>query len=247
MASQTPGAARGEGLGSSMTHQMAAGDAQSSLPRFGAVPQRQAQQTAQPAPIGGLSPRDIPPPYSSDYAQAAYGQTQQYRSPMPPSVASSPNLPPFVSQKISSDPYYGLPYPAEQANGNLLPQPRQQNYAIASAPAPMEPVQPRPASSNSSADSAGGGTNWSAMYANAMGSTEQLHQLSEQAAHSQPPQANQTIHTLPHPHQQQQHQPHPHSLSHQPRNLSSHPSYSYPTPTSDVRHPEMYHVAAASM
>lgn len=78
MASQTPGALRAEGLGTSMAHQMAAGAASLSDPRFDAHLQRGIQQSPC-APMGGVSTNDLPLPHSNGYSQGNHQNEPQYR------------------------------------------------------------------------------------------------------------------------------------------------------------------------
>jgi len=157
MASQTPGAMRAEGLGTSMAHQMAAGAVPLSNPRFDAHFQRDIQQSPC-APMGGISANYLPLPHSNGYSQGNHQNESQYRYSLPASMGPS-TLPPFVSQK-AADPLYNLHYPDEHSNANSTQLPRQ-SYSMDPASGQSDEPHERSASSGSSVDSG----RWPAIYA----------------------------------------------------------------------------------
>lgn len=167
MASQTPGAARAEGSGTSMAHQMAAGAVQMSHPRYDAHHQHGAQPHPR-ASADGVS-NEAPSPHS--YSQGTQNDPH-YRysltNTMPPSA-----FPPFVTQKTPES-MYNLQYSNEHSNLNPAQQPRQgYQIGLGGLPAP-EPQQNRSNSnSNSSVDS---GSAWPGMYNNNYADDRHQHQ-----------------------------------------------------------------------
>lgn len=154
MASQTPGAIRAEGLGTTM-RQMAAGATSSSNPRFDAHLQRDIHQSPC-APMGGVSPNDGPLP--NGYPQENHQNQPQFRYSM---ASMGPGThTPFVSQK-AADPLYNLPFSSEHPNSNAnSTQPPRQSYAIDPENTPSEMQHQRSSSSGSN-----GNGRWPAMYA----------------------------------------------------------------------------------
>jgi len=152
MASQTPGAIRAEGLGTSVAHQMAAG-ATLSHPRFGAHLQRDIQRHPC-APMGGISTNDVPSPHLSEYSEGNQQNASQYRYSLAASMGPS-TLPPFVSQK-AADPLYNLPYAGEHSSAN-----QPQSYSMGPGNFQSEAQSPS-GSSGSSVD--GGRGRWPAIY-----------------------------------------------------------------------------------
>lgn len=156
MASQTPGAARAEGSGTSMAHQMAAGAVQMSHPRYDAHHQHGAQP--HPRASADVVSNEAPSPHS--YPQGTQNDSH-YRysltNTMPPSA-----FPPFVSQKTPES-MYNLQYSNEHNNLNPAQQPRQgYQIGLGGLPAP-EPQNRSNSNSNSSVDS---GSAWQGMYNN---------------------------------------------------------------------------------
>lgn len=151
MASQTPGAIRVEATGTPMAHQMAAGAAQMSQPRFDAQHQHSVQQLQRASTDRVSNEAQLPHPFS----QAPSHTEVQLRYTMSNPMASN-TFPPFVPQKAAETVY---DYSAEHGNSNAAQHARQ-NYHVALSNVPPEVQHQR----SNSASSIEGSATWSSTY-----------------------------------------------------------------------------------
>ncbi|KAF8324039.1 hypothetical protein DL93DRAFT_2092669 [Clavulina sp. PMI_390] len=144
MASQTPGAFRGEASGSCIAPQMAAGDAHMSHPHYD-----NQHPPSNPA-LNSIGDYNSPHQSPSDYHHPSQLPFHSYRSSMAPMSPSSAVPHAYLPQKAVAEPGYSLQYPNAQSNPNAVTVPR--HYGPADPLLPPSESQRRRQSSGTSLD-----------------------------------------------------------------------------------------------